>query len=226
MNCHVCGSSEFSYTRVLWKELIEEWQLAEYEVDYINRQQGLPCKRCGSNLRSVALAKAITNSYHYEGILSEFIDTPRAKGLKLLEINPAGGLTSILMPLEGHKLVSYPDYDMTKLAIESASFDLVVHSDTLEHVEYPITALSECRRVLSSGGRCIFTVPVVVDRLTRSRAGLKPCYHGSQGETGSDFLVRTEFGSDVWKYVVEAGFQSSTFHCVDYPAGIAIEARV
>ena len=66
------------------------------------------------------LAKAITNSYHFEGILSEFIDTPRAKGLKLLEINPAGGLTSILMPLEGHKLVSYPDYDMTKLAIESA----------------------------------------------------------------------------------------------------------
>jgi hypothetical protein len=81
MNCHVCGSREFSYTRVLWKELIEEWQLAEYD-------------------------------------------------------------------------------------------------------------------------------------------------HGSQGETGSEFLVRTEFGSDVWKYVVEAGFQSSTFHCVDYPAGIAIEARV
>jgi ubiquinone/menaquinone biosynthesis C-methylase UbiE len=115
---------------------------------------------------------------------------------------------------------------MTKLAVESASFDLVVHSDTLEHVEYPITALSECRRVLSSAGRCIFTVPVVVDRLTRSRAGLNRCYHGSQDESGSDYLVRTEFGSDVWKYVVEAGFQSSTFHCVDYPAGIAIEARV
>jgi len=54
---HVCRGREFDFTEALWTQLIKEWQLAEYEVDYINRQQGVSCKSCGSNLRSIVLAK-------------------------------------------------------------------------------------------------------------------------------------------------------------------------
>ena len=135
MICYVCGSCEFAFTPILWDQLIREWQLADYEVDYINRQQGFYCRSCGSNLRSIALAKGILNSYGFKGNLSEFVDSTIATKLKLLEINRAGSLTSILERIKGHRLVTYPDFDMTNLAIDASSYDLVVHSDTLEHVD-------------------------------------------------------------------------------------------
>jgi len=121
-------------------------------VDYINRQQDLSCKRYGSNLRSIALAKGILNAYGYKGNLSEFVDSSPITDLKLLEINPAGSLTPVLQRISGHRLVTYPEFDMTKLAIDSSAYDLAVHSDTLEHVDNLASALSECRRVLTSGG--------------------------------------------------------------------------
>jgi SAM-dependent methyltransferase len=226
MICHVCGGREFDFTEVLWTQLIKEWQLAEYEVDYINRQQGLSCKSCGSNLRSIALAKGILNSYGFKGTLSEFVDSPKVANLKLLEINSAGSLTKILGRMKAHRLVTYPAYDMTKLAIDSSSFDLVIHSDTLEHVDNPVVALSECRRVLSVEGRCIFTVPIIVDRLSRSRVGLPQSFHGIQNESANDYFVQFEFGMDIWKYVLKAGFSKMTFHCIEYPSGLAIEAGV
>ena len=77
--CCICGCEEYSFTEVLWQELIQSWQLSQRETDYINRQQGLCCKRCGSNLRSMVLAKAIVNSYEYEGRFDEFVESPQVR---------------------------------------------------------------------------------------------------------------------------------------------------
>ena len=223
--CHVCGNADFGQIDVLWDKLIEEWQLSKYEVDYINRQQGLFCKNCSSNLRSIALAKAIVCSYGQRGTLLQFVETSAAKRLRVLEINAAGTLAPILACLPLHKQVTYPAYDMTKLDIELASFDLIVHSDTLEHIENPRLGLSECRRVLAEEGRCIFTAPIIVDRLTRFRAMLPRSYHGLPAQVCEDHIVHTEFGADIWKYVIQAGFTACIIYCVDYPAGLAVEAR-
>jgi SAM-dependent methyltransferase len=106
-----------------------------------------------------------------------------------------------------------------------ASFDLVVHSDTLEHVSQPIRALSECRRVLRAGGWLCFTVPTIVGRLSRSRAGLRKSFHGSASTGSDDYLVHTEFGADMWTFVVAAGFSSLRIHTVSFPDAIAISAR-
>ena len=57
---------------------------------------------------------------------------------------------------------------MNMSGMASGTYDLVVHSDTLEHVPDPVRALQECRRVLRPLGACCFTVPIVVGRLTRS----------------------------------------------------------
>ena len=224
--CCICGCAEYSFTEVLWKELIQSWQLSRKEADYINRQQGLCCKGCGSNLRSIALAKGILDSYGYRGLFSEFVESPQTSHLRVLEINEAGLLTPLLEKIPLHRLVRYPDFDMTRLDLESDSYDLVVHSDTLEHVDYPLSGLSECHRVLADGGRSIFTVPIVTDRLSRSRAGLPESYHGTPETSGNDLVVRTEFGTDFWQLVLQAGFTFCAVHCLEYPAGLAIDARI
>src|SRR5262249_13313909 len=110
---------------------------------------------------------------------------------------------------------------MMALPYEDESFEWVVHSDTLEHVQHPIRALSECRRVLKPGGRCAFTVPIIVDRLTISRAGLPPSYHGSSANP-TDYLVFTEYGADAWKHVLQAGFAECRISSLEYPAALAL----
>src|SRR5574340_416278 len=215
--CIVCGEREFAAQDVLWPELVTDWELWPIEVDYVNRQQGFHCVSCRNNLRSMALADAILTAYSFPGTLAQFVESKTARTLRVLEINEAGGLTPTLSRLPKHQLVRYPEYDMTNLAFGSSSFDLVVHSDTLEHVPNPVNGLAECRRVITESGRCIFTVPVIAGRLTRSRAGLKNSYHGTSDRERNDYAVQTEFGADMWKYPIEAGFSSIRIHSLEYP---------
>lgn len=222
--CAVCGKQDFAYSHVLWRDLILDWQLSPQESEYINRQQGFHCTSCGNNLRSMALAAAITSQYSFKGPLAEFVVSVAAKKIRVLEINEAGNLTPILSKLPQHTIASYPETDIHNLPFADGSFELVIHSDTLEHIANPIAGLAECRRVLSPGGRCIYTIPIIVDRLTRARDGLKPSYHGSESENREGLMVRTEFGSDAWTFVLRAGFSAVTMHAIEYPAGIAVVA--
>jgi SAM-dependent methyltransferase len=221
-DCIVCGSKEFQYNDVLWSELISSWQLSTIEINYINRQQGLYCQHCENNLRSISLAQAILKCIPYNGTLHDFCNSNSK--IKLLEINTAGNLTPFLDKLSGHQLIEYPMFDMQNLAIDSDVFDFVIHSDTLEHVPNPIKALEECRRVLHINGRCIFTIPIIVDRLTRNRTGLTPSYHGRSGVPDHDQLVHSEFGVDVWKMVLQAGFSSCEIYSFEYPSALVFIA--
>lgn len=223
--CPVCGGQKFSHNKVLWAELIASWELKSHEVDYINRQQGFVCNDCNNNMRSMALASAISCANQFTGNLSKFIKTDTAKKLNVLEINEAGGLSMVLGKLPSHKLVRYPEYDMMNLSLASESFDLVVHSDTLEHIPDPIQGLSECYRVLKKTGKCIFTIPIITNRLSRSRNGLPPSYHGQSGVPADDQLVFTEFGADAWQVVLKAGFCSCEIFSLEYPAGLAVIAK-
>ena len=223
--CTVCGSAQFTSHDVLWSGLIDEWQLAPAEVRYVNAQQGKSCAICRSNLRSVALANAIRTALGVKGHLLPFIAREKARDVSILEINEAGSLSPVLSRFPGYTFAAYPQVDMHALPYPDEAFDLVVHSDTVEHVENPVHALQECRRVLKTGGALCFTVPIIVARLSRSRAGLPPSYHGSEASKPEDYMVYTEFGSDAWTYVMNAGFNQVELHAVEYPAGIAMLAR-
>ena len=50
-------------------------------------------------------------------------------------------------------------YDGTKFPFEDGIFNLVFHTEVLEHVYHLGSFLSECHRVLARGGRLLFTVP-------------------------------------------------------------------
>ncbi len=224
--CRVCGGGDFSHHDVLWSNLIAQWGLSDREAHYINIQQGTRCTFCGANVRSIALADAILRHVHARSTLKEWVVDDAGEACDLLEINEAGSLTDDLAKLPGHRLVRYPEYNMMALPFESGSFDLVVHSDTLEHVPNPFQGLRECRRLLRRGGACIFTVPVVVGRLTRDRKGLPLSVHGSEGCGDSSMTVHTEFGADVWCHVLESGFDDCRLVPYRYPAGIALIAGV
>jgi SAM-dependent methyltransferase len=225
LSCAVCGGANFGHVDVLEPKLIQAWGLTEEEVGYINVQQGTLCLGCKSNIRSIALAKAILGWRSYTGVFKEFVGDPDQANLRVLEINEAGTLHPFLSQLRNHRLVSYPEFDMTRLALSSASADLVLHSDTLEHVAEPQAALTECHRLLKAGGALIFTIPMILGRLTRSRQGLPPSFHGAPGCADPGMLVHTEFGADAWTMILEAGFSSCEFVPYAYPSGLALLAR-
>ena len=221
-NCPVCGGSIFTDSPILWDALVAGWELSPEERAYVDRQQGTCCSRCGANLRSGALAEALLGAAGGSGTLLEFVDTSAAARLEVLEINQAGSLNPVLARLPRHRLASYPDIDMQAMPYPDGSFDLVVHSDTLEHVPDPLRALSECRRVLRPAGALCFTVPVIVGRLTRSCAGRPPSFHGTPALESEDMRVQTEFGADMWTWPLRAGFAAVTVTATEYPAALAV----
>lgn len=216
-HCVCCGSRELIQTDILWRELSDEWRLSPSEAAYVNRQQGFHCARCGTNLRAMGLAAAIMRASGYHGLFKEFVMTDQAQSLRVLEVNETGALSQYLTQLPHHLLVTYPDVDMMQLPYDEGTWELVVHSDTLEHVPHPVRGLAECARVLVPGGLCAFTVPVIVGRLTQTRAGMPPSYHGNPEMRNMDHVVHTEFGCDVWTYAAQAGFPECRMFSLEYP---------
>ena len=160
---------------------------------------------------------------NYRGTFRAFAASCRGRWLRILEVNGAGNLSRFFRRCSRHELREWPALDMMNMAqIPSGKYDMVIHSDTLEHVPDPIRALAECRRILRPGGACCFTVPIVVGRLTRTREGLPPSYHGGAGDRRQDYLVHTEYGADVWRQVLAAGFAECRIVSVHPPAAHAI----
>ena len=120
------------------------------------------------NLRGMAIAYAILRREKFKGYLKDIVRTRKFRKKRILEVNEAAWLTPYLSKIPDHILAEYPEVDMQHLPYQDGVFDIVVHSDTLEHVPDPLAGLRECYRVLVPGGYCVFTVPMVVGRLARA----------------------------------------------------------
>jgi SAM-dependent methyltransferase len=225
MVCPVCGGDRFVNESVLWPELIAQWELSPDEVAYINLQQGFYCANCKNNLRTMTLASAMTGAFGFTGIFKDFCrNHPGIRQLSVLEINPAKNLSGFLQVLPQHSLHSFPQIDMQRMTFPDSSIDVIIHSDTLEHVPDSKAALKESWRVLKVGGHLFYTVPIVIGRLTRSRRGLPPSYHGKPGVNRDDCVVQTEYGADFWCEIFEAGFREVSLTSLIFPASVAIHA--
>jgi SAM-dependent methyltransferase len=107
--------------------------------------------------------------------------------------------------------------DIMALTFSNESFDLIVTSDIFEHVRHPLVGFAEIHRVLRSGGRHIFSIPVQAPMATRTvervdTSGpedvhiLEPRYHLGPGN--SQHLVYNDFGTDLIDRLGEVGLET------------------
>lgn len=223
MKCPVCTNESFLQNDILTTRLINEWNISTDEVAYINKQQGFYCTSCGCNLRSMTLAVSILRHSNFKGAFKDFNKSRTGRNFKILEINEACGLHPFLSKFKKNTYACYPDIDMQNLPYDNMSFDIIIHSDTLEHVQDSLLALKECYRVLKNGGRLFYTIPVIFGRLSKKRHGLPNSYHGNQDESqGYDFKVWTEYGADFWVELINAGFKEISIDTIKDLASVAI----
>jgi SAM-dependent methyltransferase len=194
------------------------------------RREGLACHRCDScsryrHLASVLLDKLGASTVGCEN-LSDYTRSDHFRQLEVAEINRCGAIHKFL---NRHPNLHYSDYgstdpdvpseDLLDLSYKDRQFDLVLTTDTLEHVPDLDLALSEIERILKPGGRHIFTVPTVWDgRKTLQRAVVEggqithlqpPSYHGAWSAQQADRLVFHEFGNDVLEYLKTANTRTT-----------------
>ena len=208
--CTVCGEEgrQIRQRWVLSRDLARRWGsgLAERESMF--------CEHCGSSLRVRRIAEVLVELYGEEAVaLVALVREDGFRALRIAEINSIGRMHPFLAATPGHVHVEYPAEDIQALSWADESFDLVLTSETLEHVPDPRQALEETLRILRPGGRHVFTVPIDPSLAkSRSRQGLPPEHHGRGGgpfglvTRKADMLVHTDFGRDLGELVEAAGF--------------------
>lgn len=229
-DCTACGQTgaSFEYFDVINDRLAKEWSIGPELVKAFSQRESMHCSNCRCSARSRAHAKAILLAL---GSPSPSLREAIAAGefneekIKIAEINACGDLHQTLKEIKGLAYSEYgpraidniQDEDLQALTYPDDSFDVVLTSDTFEHIpDYP-KAFSEIYRVLRPSGKHIFTVPVIFSRPTRRRVELRgddvvnimeASYHGAGEE---DNLVCTEFGVGILDDLRQAGFETDVY---------------
>ena len=163
----------------------------------------------------------------------ELLRNEEFRRLRIAEINACGALHSYL---KEHPNLYYSEWlphakpgevhdgvrceDLQHLTYPDNYFDIILTSETLEHVPDPDKAWREIYRTLKGGGCHIFTIPVVPsqrDTIQRARMVngiredlLEPAYHSPWGR--EDVFVYTDFGMDVIEKLNEIGLKTEVFY--------------
>ncbi|APW60267.1 class I SAM-dependent methyltransferase [Paludisphaera borealis] len=230
--CSVCGKTRpmLYRRRVIPNRLVELWGLSPGQAVALARKESSDCSACGAKLRARRLAEVLLNLYPTGArSLRDWTRSAVARDLRIAEINRIDGLHEALKGLPGFQPSDFTPgaspgsvvdgvrcENFTRLTYPDAYFDLVLTSETLEHVPDLATALAECRRVLAPGGRHVFTAPVspnVSKTFPRARLGpdgsvehLAPSISHPGGDWG--YPVFTELGTDFPDILRQAGFET------------------
>lgn len=238
--CVVCGKFRpmLYRRRVIPRRLEELWGLSPGLAEALARKESSDCAHCGAKLRCRRIAQVLLMLYPVGSppaparSLADWVERPESQALRVGEINRIDGLHDQLRRLPGFANSDYHpgatpgdiidgvrSEDLTRLTYPDACFDLVLTSETLEHVPDLDAALGEIRRVLAPRGRHIFTIPllpqtsrtfpravVMTDGTVEDRA---PRIAHPGGDWG--YPVFTEFGADLPERLRDAGFDVEVF---------------
>ncbi|EIJ40949.1 methylase involved in ubiquinone/menaquinone biosynthesis [Beggiatoa alba B18LD] len=195
---------------------------------FVNWREDLSCECCHFNARMRAtveliqyliaqqlpretyISEAVTPLYHH---LSTRL--PKLIGSEFLGIDKVGGKVYEYLGQ------SVQHEDLTHLSFANESFDLILSFDVLEHVSAYHQAFNEIYRVLTKGGRFLFSVPIHLDksktliRATQDTKGhithlLPPEYHGDPVNQAG-VLCFQDFGLDINLLLRKIGFRYVKF---------------
>ncbi len=163
--------------------------------------------RCDlSTIRRAYVAEQITGSYQkLKAIL------PSLTGSEYLGAEHPGG--KIFDQWGNQSQIRHED--LTRLSFADGQFDLAITQDVFEHIPNYRKAFFELCRVLSAGGRLIFSIPFFFDlELTRVRASLSsqgiihhlPAEIHGNPVSNEGSLCYQNFGWDILASLRQAGF--------------------
>ena len=238
--CAVCGSdSSFRFdSTIITPQLQKAWGISDNLVEAFNRKESMFCSYCGASLRIRHLATVLMQTFlqisgtSCESVV-ELLRNKEFRQLKIAEINACGALHSYL---KDHPNLYYSEWlpdgkpgevhdgvrceDLQCLTYPDNYFDIILTSETLEHVPDPDRAWREIHRTLKDDGRHIFTIPIVPwQRETIQRARivngiredlLEPAFHGLWGQ--EELFVYTDFGMDVVDKLNKIGLNTEVFY--------------
>ena len=148
-------------------------------AEAFNRKESMFCGNCGCSLRIRRLAAVLIKTFSemrgrsYDSFI-ELLKDKDFLQLKIAEINACGALHSYLKihpnlyyskwlddikPGEVHDGIRCED--LQRLSYPDGFFDIILTSETLEHIPDPDKAWREIYRTLKVGGYHIFTIPAV-----------------------------------------------------------------
>jgi len=177
---------------------------------------GVRCVRCAASAIHLAMGAAITETVgplarldvcelSARGPLAAFLRrSARSAALSEYFADAAPGSTRDGVRNEDMQRLTYPD----------ASFDLVTHTEVLEHVPDEARAFAELFRVLRPGGLMLFTVPLHGGFATVERARLEsgtirhllePVHH-LDPLRHDGILAFRDYGLDILDRLSSAGF--------------------
>ena len=230
--CTCCGAFAAMLHRrdVIPPRLVELWGISPRLAEAFACKESFNCSACGAKLRARRIARVILDLYPASepiASVAEWARRPELASIRVAELNRIDGLHEAIA---GHPGLAYSDFhpdvkigsyvdgvrseDLCSLTYADNSFDLILTSETLEHVPHLFDALAEIHRVLKGGGRHVFTVPVLPGvPATFARSVRDPdgtvrhvatpiCHPG--GDQG--YPVFYEFGADLPEILRGAGF--------------------
>ena len=183
------------------------------------------CLRCRSSPKYRAIALVMAGK-----LGQDLRDLLMVRDRSVYELSTTSGIHRVLRGRPGYVASGYfPDRpmgievspgiwnaDVQALPFASQSFDVVISSETFEHVRRPEVGFKEIRRVLKPGGVHCFTVPYREDRPTLRRVDtsgdsdvdLQPRVYHLDPYCPRGALVYTDFGHDFTDLLAGCGFKT------------------